>query len=114
MDTAIAKLSKPSMARVCIQMDLMKTFPNIIWIDSGISGFWQEALYEKILKYCTLCSKQCHDKVACKFGEFKNVEYVAAISDDQLKIWFPKQQQNIVANQSEVVDHGNYWCENLK
>lgn len=69
MGTSIATLSRPSLARVCIQMDLMKTFPNITWIGYRTLGFWQEVLYEKISKYCTLCSKQGHDKAAQLLGD---------------------------------------------
>ena len=69
MDTTTATLSRPSLARVCIQMDLMKIFPNITWIGCGTGGFWQEVLYEKNSKYCILCSKQGHGKVAQLIGE---------------------------------------------
>ena len=66
MDAATAILDRPSVARMCIEMDLLKMFPSRIWIGCGNNGFWQEVIYEKIPKYCLTCLKQGHNHKNCK------------------------------------------------
>ncbi|KAM7469883.1 hypothetical protein LguiA_008066 [Lonicera macranthoides] len=42
MDAATTKLTRPSVAWTCIEMDLLKKFPARIWIGSGTNGFQQK------------------------------------------------------------------------
>lgn len=39
-DTATTNLTRPSVARVCVEMDLLKKFPSRIWLVSGSNGYW--------------------------------------------------------------------------
>ncbi|MDD0148480.1 DUF4283 domain-containing protein, partial [Shigella flexneri] len=66
IDQGTASLSRPSMARVCVEMDLLQEPPKRVWIMAGSTGFWQQLLYEKIPKYCVHCLRQGHDKAECK------------------------------------------------
>ena len=66
IDTATTNLMRPSVARICIAMDLRKKFPNKIWIGHGSGGFCQKVEYEKMPKYCFKCYKQGHDAHDCK------------------------------------------------
>lgn len=70
-DAATANLTRPSVARVCMEMDLLKKFPHRIWLECGVNGFWQPVTYEKVPKYCTNCLKQGHDLEECKVDEFR-------------------------------------------
>ena len=49
-DSATASLTCPSVARVCVEMDLLRKFLNRIWLGTGSGGFWQLVEYEKIQK----------------------------------------------------------------
>ncbi|KAM7462626.1 hypothetical protein LguiA_030747 [Lonicera macranthoides] len=72
MDSATVDLTKPSVARVCIEMNLLKKFQARIWIGCGLNGFWQRVLYEKVPKYCSKCFKKGHEVFECKIdGGFK-------------------------------------------
>ena len=55
MDTVTAELTRPSVARMCIDMDLLKKFLGRIWIGSGETGYWQKVTYERVPKYCAKC-----------------------------------------------------------
>ena len=53
--------SRPSVARVCVEVDLLKKNPNRVWLNMGqYEG--QKIVYEKDLRYCTSCSKEGHAK----------------------------------------------------
>lgn len=69
IDVVTATVDRPSVARVCVEMDLVKKFPLRVWIGSGFSGYWQNVVYEKVPSYCTKCYKQGHSNSSCKMGE---------------------------------------------
>src|SRR2546430_15288690 len=49
LDSATADLSRPSVARVCVEVDLTKKLIARVRLDCEASeGFWQEVIYEKI------------------------------------------------------------------
>ncbi|KAM7483271.1 hypothetical protein LguiB_007854 [Lonicera macranthoides] len=73
MDNTIKFLTCPSVARICVKMDLLCKFLSRIWIGIGSSGFWQLVEYEHIPNYCITCFKQGHDKEMCKFGDRNNI-----------------------------------------
>ena len=50
-------------------MDVLKNFPNRVWLGSGNGGFWQSMEYENIPKYCTKCLRQGHTLAGCKREE---------------------------------------------
>ncbi|MDD0213388.1 DUF4283 domain-containing protein, partial [Shigella flexneri] len=41
IDQGTALLTRPSIARVCIEIDLLKEPPKRVWIMAGKEGFWQ-------------------------------------------------------------------------
>ncbi|KAJ8766129.1 hypothetical protein K2173_021646 [Erythroxylum novogranatense] len=48
IDSATASLKRPSLARVQVEIDLLKDRPDKAWIDvEGSNGFWQKLVYEK-------------------------------------------------------------------
>lgn len=66
IDGATANFTRPSIARVCIKVDMLKPLPQWIWI--GIAPFyifWQAVLYEDVPTYCTHCSKFGHSASQC-------------------------------------------------
>lgn len=45
MDAPIRKITRPSVARVCVLVDLLKDMPNRIWLGMGKFGCWQRIIY---------------------------------------------------------------------
>lgn len=111
MDVATVILARPSIARICIKMDLLKIFPSWIWIGCKNKGFWQKVIYKKIPKYCLTCLKQGHDHKKCKIkvnprediAEFpsKNNQHNSEDIDGKTK--------NIVVDKSK---QAKIWIEN--
>lgn len=68
LDAPTADLSRPSVARVCIEVDLLKKLSRRIWLKSGdsIPGFWQDIIYEKIPDYCKHYRRLSHEIMNCK------------------------------------------------
>lgn len=66
LDSATASLKRPSMARVQIELDLLKDHPQKIWISTeGEEGFWQKVDYENVPPYCQHCWHIGHSESMC-------------------------------------------------
>lgn len=70
LDIATANLSCPSMARMCIEVDLLKKLSKRIWFECGdeIPGYWQEIEYEQLPSYYKDCKHLSHVLTICKFA----------------------------------------------
>ncbi|VFQ66455.1 unnamed protein product [Cuscuta campestris] len=55
LDSATLNLARPSVARVCVEIDLTKPIPHAVWIYLGQSSFLQPIHYEDLPDYCTSC-----------------------------------------------------------
>lgn len=61
IDEPTANLSRPSIARICVEVDLLKDLLIKIWIGTGVGkGFWQSVLCENLPPYCSYCKKIGH------------------------------------------------------
>ena len=66
MDSATASGVRQSVARVCVEIDLLQPLPSRIWIGNGEhSGFWQQLVPERLPQYCDHCFRQGHDRDTC-------------------------------------------------
>src|SRR4051812_9337647 len=66
LDTPTADLSCPNVARVCVEVDLLKRLHTRIWLDcEEVDGFWKEVIYEKLPQYCKHCRRIGHDVNTC-------------------------------------------------
>ena len=66
MDSATAFGVRPSVARVCVEIDLGQPLPSWIWISNREhGGFWQQLIPERLPQYCDHCFRQGHDRVTC-------------------------------------------------
>lgn len=72
MNMATETFARPIAARICIAMDLLRKFPNKLWIGCGSDEFWQKKSYEKIPKFFTVCFKQRHGISVCKLKVLNN------------------------------------------
>lgn len=63
-----AELSRPSVAKVSIQLDLLKKLLTWVWLECGDSllGFWQTIEYDKVPKYCQHYMRLSYDICPCK------------------------------------------------
>lgn len=68
LDAATADLPRPSVARICVELDLLKKLPRRIWLECGnsIHGFRQEIVYEELPNYCKHCKHLGHEISICK------------------------------------------------
>ncbi|CAM8896502.1 unnamed protein product [Rhodiola kirilowii] len=67
VDNRTRQLTNPNYARVCMELDMLKGFPEEIWISTGAdSGFWQKIVYENRLDYCTNCKLHGHSIQNCR------------------------------------------------
>lgn len=49
--------STSMLARICVEMDMLKRFPPQIWIGNDSIGFWQVVEYNKVQQYCVKCNR---------------------------------------------------------
>lgn len=74
MDTATRSKTRPSMAKVRVEVDLLKPLLTSVWVgdkdeDSPIKGFVQKVEYEYAPKFCKHCKKLGHSLVNCRVLE---------------------------------------------
>ncbi|PHT66545.1 hypothetical protein T459_30970 [Capsicum annuum] len=74
MDAATISKTRPSMAKVRVELDLLKSHPDSVWVgledeDSPLRGFTQKLEYEAIPKYCKHGKKIGHTMTNCKILE---------------------------------------------
>lgn len=66
MDAATATLKRPSVARVQVEIDILKSRPDKIWIQMGSQeGYWQSVVYENVPSYCRHCWHIGHSEDVC-------------------------------------------------
>ncbi|KAL0409406.1 UNVERIFIED_CONTAM: hypothetical protein Sradi_1875000 [Sesamum radiatum] len=65
MDEPTVDMSRPDLARVCVEIDL--TAPKVQAVHLHINGkiYRQQVVYKNCLPYCTLCNHLGHDMSAC-------------------------------------------------
>ncbi|VFQ80828.1 unnamed protein product [Cuscuta campestris] len=59
-DSATATLSRPSVARICVEIDTSKDLPRCVWIHLGELTFLQPISYEDLPDYCPSCKSLGH------------------------------------------------------
>lgn len=66
LDAATQLLKRPSMARLQVEIDLLKAKPDKIWIGcDGGDGFWQKIEYDDVPDYCQHCWHVGHSESMC-------------------------------------------------
>ncbi|XP_019193970.1 PREDICTED: uncharacterized protein LOC109187973 [Ipomoea nil] len=67
VDASTLAHNRPSVARVCIELNVCNTPPKQVWITNGsYGGFAQQVSYEYIPPYCLGCRKFGHSQVDCR------------------------------------------------
>lgn len=67
-DSAMADFSRPSVVRICVEINVLKILSKRIWLECGNPGFWQEITYKKLPYYCKYCRWLSHDIDTCKLA----------------------------------------------
>ncbi|KAL0453620.1 UNVERIFIED_CONTAM: hypothetical protein Slati_1340100 [Sesamum latifolium] len=70
IDAPTADLSRPSLARVCVEVDLIKPKTIEIFLGFGDRTFQQQVQFENCPYYCNSCGHFGHEERAC-FGKNK-------------------------------------------
>ncbi|KAI0501240.1 hypothetical protein KFK09_016183 [Dendrobium nobile] len=72
MDQATASISRPSVARVLVELDVSKKYPNEIWLGSEVKGYFQKVEIENLPIFCSFCKMHGHAASEC-FKKFPNL-----------------------------------------
>ncbi|KAL0912358.1 hypothetical protein M5K25_018324 [Dendrobium thyrsiflorum] len=54
-DQATASISRPSVARVLVELDISKKHPDEIWLGSELNGYFQKVDFENLPIFCSHC-----------------------------------------------------------
>ncbi|XP_031122606.1 uncharacterized protein LOC116025506 [Ipomoea triloba] len=66
IDASTLAHNRPSVARICVELNVMKPLPKQVWINNGsLGGFSQPVIYEHIPPYCGICNKFGHLQTEC-------------------------------------------------
>ncbi|KAL9667547.1 hypothetical protein QQ045_001909 [Rhodiola kirilowii] len=67
LDERTKTYSVPSMARVCVEVDVTKEIPTEVWLQLTESrGVWQSVVVESKLAYCVKCRLHGHELSSCR------------------------------------------------
>ncbi|KAL0913034.1 hypothetical protein M5K25_016464 [Dendrobium thyrsiflorum] len=64
-DQATSNLSRPSVARVLVEVDVSKKYPKEIWIGSELNGYYQKVELENLPIFCSHCKMHGHIVAEC-------------------------------------------------
>ncbi|KAL0917056.1 hypothetical protein M5K25_012097 [Dendrobium thyrsiflorum] len=67
IDHATSTGSRPSVARVLVELDVSKYFPDKVWVGPDNLGFIQSVVMEDLPSYCSHCKSLGHSKLECHF-----------------------------------------------
>lgn len=74
LDAATCGRTRPSMAKVRVEIDLLKNLPDSIYVgseneESPLKGYYQKIEYDNIPKFCRHCKKLGHNIMNCRILE---------------------------------------------
>ncbi|KAL0912359.1 hypothetical protein M5K25_018325 [Dendrobium thyrsiflorum] len=64
-DQATASISRPSVARVLVELDISKKHPDEIWLGSELNGYFQKVDFENLPIFCSHCKMHGHGLKEC-------------------------------------------------
>lgn len=88
IDTATRGRTRPSMAKVRVEIDLLKPQLEQVWVgleddNTGLKGFAQKNEYEAVPKYCKHCRLLGHSIVQCRFLEKKKQAETNKVTEEE-------------------------------
>ncbi|PKU86257.1 hypothetical protein MA16_Dca002088 [Dendrobium catenatum] len=64
-DQATASRTRPSVARVLVEVDISKKHPKEVWVGSKAFGYLQKVEFEKVSDFCSHCKIHGHANAVC-------------------------------------------------
>ncbi|KAL0911842.1 hypothetical protein M5K25_017767 [Dendrobium thyrsiflorum] len=64
-DQSIASISRPSVARVLVELDILKKHPDEIWLGSELNGYFQKVEFENLPIFYSHCKMHGHGIKEC-------------------------------------------------
>ncbi|KAI0524341.1 hypothetical protein KFK09_003708 [Dendrobium nobile] len=64
-DQATASKTRPSVARVLVEVDISRNHPKEVWVGSKAYGYMQKAEFEKVPEFCNHCKIHGHAVFDC-------------------------------------------------
>ncbi|CAI9102951.1 OLC1v1001353C1 [Oldenlandia corymbosa var. corymbosa] len=71
IDIPTLNLSRPSIARVCVEVNLLQDLPKRVLLGTEEYSYYQEITYENLPEYCSECKKVGHGIKVCRRGKPK-------------------------------------------
>lgn len=65
VDQATADKVRPNVARVLVELDITKKYPNAVWVGSENYGYSQKVEFEKFPVFCSFCKSHGHEHADC-------------------------------------------------
>ncbi|CAI9108812.1 OLC1v1008504C1 [Oldenlandia corymbosa var. corymbosa] len=102
IDVLTLNLSRPSIARVCVEVDLLHEFPKRIRVGTEELSYFQPITYENLPEYYLECEKVGHASKECRHGKARvsqptNPKVILTKNDKQTtntnvhsNVWKPK------------------------
>ncbi|KAL0447058.1 UNVERIFIED_CONTAM: hypothetical protein Slati_1833700 [Sesamum latifolium] len=99
IDEATADGIRLSVARVCVEIDLMNPQPSSIWVGTEGRYYAQTVTYERIPKYCSHCRHLGHGMEQCREGREKDEDQVHPTEEEipDLRALFNRRKRKNVA-----------------
>lgn len=66
VDHPTAAMARPSVARMCVEIDLSKELPKRIGVKVKGVMEWQKIVYQNMPSYCSNCRMQGHSTIKCR------------------------------------------------
>ncbi|KAG9451212.1 hypothetical protein H6P81_011177 [Aristolochia fimbriata] len=83
VDDSTRNLSRTNVARVCVEVDLLKEPPRRGWVGIGEEGFWQDMCYQRLPPYCINCREQGHSSKTCRVHINSDCDTSTGMSDSK-------------------------------
>ncbi|CAH9068787.1 unnamed protein product [Cuscuta epithymum] len=105
IDVSTLRLSRPSMARICVELDVSVNLPSKIWIGNGSNGFFQNVTYEEVPLFCNGCKTFGHSLKNCKKGNPSTSSIPNKANSNQK--WLPKTLSAAKIGLGHQLNHEN-------
>lgn len=92
MDHPTTAMARPSIARMCVEIDLSKELPKRIGVKVKGVMVWQKIVYENKLLYCSNCRMQGHNTMKCR--RYKSALPSSTIPPNTYPANIPNSNQN--------------------
>ncbi|KAI0531018.1 hypothetical protein KFK09_000567 [Dendrobium nobile] len=102
-DQATASKTRPSVARVLVEVDISRIHPKEVWVGSKAYGYMQKAEFEKVPEFCNHCKIHGHAVSDCfKLNPELKKSAVHPIgglgSTENNKVYVPVVKNNVEAD----------------